>query len=947
MATRSNIASRLMHFLTVCSLLLATGAFATPSVAAGPADVSAPHGAVINSIFVNTPPQLNGSLAHGEWNYSTKLTLPHGFISVVNDSTRLYLLIDMTAQTINDSGDYFRVTFDTNRNGIIDPGTLNSPGVDMNYGYNSGTRNMRYQYYLSAGTWTGTYSSTYSAESIGYGCYVADGSLVFTSYFLRGYTCTRHRIWELGFDLAEIGASAGGTAKIGVRAASPASSFTDELPTGFAGDFSNLVTVNLAASSTYSIAPYAGAHVAFQANPIEVTQAVQHVDNSLPLVANKDTVARVYTITSGAIAGESAHTYLYGSVGSDDLPGSPLVVTQTAPTTINRLTLTNTANFKLPASWTAAATVTFSAKAVGHNGSGDKASTTSQALSFNTRDTLVVWIVPVNRGTTATPVVPPQSEIDSQMSYMRALYPLADITFVQKPWTVLGVVTGDPIPALNTYYNNVVLAYIITLILGGTPFTLPDQIYGFTPSGGGSSNPVWVGGAGHVAYGYRGTSREGTMAHEINHNLDRDPSGTWGHHIVHGGCGASGDDPSWPYADAATHEVGFDTRTPWNGSGSPYTVVPATFPDIMSYCQSVGLPTKWISDYRWNALYGNFVPPADAPQAFADPAGAPTLHYYVSGSITRDPVTQALSGTLNPALYQQGYDDMPAQTNNPNFAIYIYGSAQDMLLRVVPFTATFIPDPEEPVNTMYFNFSIPYVQAVTGGPEKITRIILNPYSLPADQSPQVIVPMAQIVVPATVPTLSITSPASAGITWSGSHSLTWAPSNSAAVDTFSVFFSKDNGASWTELATNLAGATSLEIDTATLPNTTAAKFRVTGTDGFNTFSAESPVITILNSSTKPSVHIVSPVGSPAMLYSGQVTLEGQGQDATDGALTDDQLFWLEGGSLLGSGASLPVTLGPGLHTLTLKGVNTQGAENTADVALWVQINPVFVPRIMR
>ncbi len=921
---------------------------ASPAVGVA-AQANSPDALTLNSVYVSTPPVLDGSLNFGEWNYGTNIPFHDGNISVVNDSTRLYVLVDVTGETTNDSSDYFWVTFDTNQNKAIDA------NKDINYGLPIGTRNMRYQYYLGPSTWTGVTANTYSARGIGFGCFWADGSFSLISFFPLRINCSQHRVWEFGFDLSEIGTFAGGTAKMGVRVSAIRGTVQDDIPANFTNDFTNLILINLA-KGPLTIAPFPKSHVGFNQNfnanpvvqPIEVTQATQHTDDSLPLVANKDTVARVSTISPGGA--ELAKTYLYGSVGGTDLPGSPMVVAQTAPTVYNRLSLTNTANFLLPKSWTGPATVDFSAKAVGLNGPADNAATGSISLPFNTRTSLTVWIVPINTGSVGSPVLPPQSEIDRQESYMRTIYPLSDITFVQKPWQVLGVVPGEPITPLNTYYNNVIFAWIITVLFTGvSPFNIPDEIYGFTPSGGGLSDPIWAGGGGHVGRGFQGTSMEGTMAHETNHNLDKSASGTWGRHVNPGGtgCGAAGPDPSWPYSDPNIHSIGFDTRLPWSTGGGRDTVIPGTFPDIMSYCQSGLLPTKWISDYRWNALFANFAAAGTLAASRLSPTAVSfPNHYYVTGSVSKDKTSGALSGTLDPILVQPGVDNLPPPSNFDNMVINFYGD-KGTIIGSVPFFADFTDDPEEPVNTVYFNFSIPQILG-PAGPAVITKVTLSNFIV-IGQAPTT--DLSTINVSQTPLSVGITAPTTPGATLSGSQDLKWSVNNTLSDDTFSILFSNDTGASWSTLASGLHGVDTYTVDTTTLPNTSSpnfARFRVVGTDGFNNSTATTVNLIISNTGTKPTVHITSPLGQTPVSPIQTVTLQGNGSDPTDGTLPDDHLYWYDGavkaGNELGNGPSIDVNLSYGLHTIYLDGVNTEGTHSTTSIQILIG-TPNYLPII--
>src|SRR5262249_4189380 len=150
-----------------------------------------------------------------EWASASRLPFGHGFISALNDGIRLYLLVDVLDDTVNDPpngtapSDYFWLTFDVNGNGQIDSRTdLTSTSVPRTY-------NMRYQYYTGPGSWTGLQSTTRSSLGPGFGCFFGDGTLSFLLNPLR-INCSRHRVWEFGIDLREIGAQAGGTVHMGL-----------------------------------------------------------------------------------------------------------------------------------------------------------------------------------------------------------------------------------------------------------------------------------------------------------------------------------------------------------------------------------------------------------------------------------------------------------------------------------------------------------------------------------------------------------------------------------------------------------------------------------------------------------------------------------------------------------------------------------------------------------
>jgi hypothetical protein len=875
-----------------------------------------PDSLTVTSSFTSTPPTLDGVISSGEWDMSNKLPFDNGFLSFRNDGIRLYVLIDVLYDLHADdlgSGDYFYLTFDTNQNGVIDP------NVDMNYGVTVNEHNLRYQYYLGANIWTGLQPSTRSARARGFGCFAADGSFSLASFKPIKLNCTKHRVWELAIDLDEIQAVAGETLKMGVKVASATPAYINELPENFTEDFSDLISVVTA--PVVFLAPDPDYTITLDTDAIEITQAIQDRDNTLALVEDKTTVARVYVDVNNAAIGQGVTAFLYGSRNGVDLPGSPLMKFYNAPTSINRTELNHTANFALPVSWDEG-TVTFSSRARSLH--EQEVSSTPFNLTFSEREVPVYWYVPINTGTNNTPNLISNTEMDSQRSYLEAIYPVPSVTWVQKPWTVIGPTTiGNTIADLNDYYNSVALAWLLTVIFTGKePFALPDQIYGFVPSGGGLSDPTWIGANGRVGYGFRGTSREGTLAHEINHNLDRSSDGTWGRHIPFG-CGASGTDPSWPYANDDIQEVGFDTRLPWVDNAAQTNVIPGTTPDIMSYCQSGILPTKWISPYRWTNLFNNFAPSGVSALSAAAVA---TNVYYLSGAIQEDG-----TGSLNPAFIQLGEPSIPE--NEGNAEIQLLGPKGELVGNLI-FNIDFLDDPEEPFSTSFFNLRIPVPETA------VSRIVLVYKDQVVDE----------ILVSSNAPTITVNSPSVNGQSLSevgalaaGSLvTLSWTASD---LDndplSFTILYSPDNGANWYPVASNITGS-SYDIDTSVLPGGDGGIFRVIVTDGANTSEDDN------------DTPVVLPDNSPVVLISGAhqvpngtvVSLSGDAYDAEDGDLPEEQYAWSEGDTALGYGKTLDVLLDLGIHSITL--TVSDSNENTTSVNYMVIVgNTLYLPTTTR
>ena len=848
------------------------------------------------SSFTRKPPTIDGQVGWGEWQGAQQFQFQHGVISFLNDNARLYLLIDVLGQTDFDPNDYIYVTVDVDGDGKI------TPRRDLNFTLNPSTREIRSQLYLGPGEWTGLLPETSSGKGETFDAFLADNSL--RADLPKAIIASRHRVWEVALDLGEIGSRAGGKVRLGIRVASPKMQYTEDLPKGFTRDFSSLIQVDLSRFLPLFLGD-PNAVISLQAGPLEITQAVQNRQNTLPLVQDKTTVVRTYFNVSGTSAAQPVWVYLYGKRGGVDLPGSPLTKYVDLPITVDRTRLSDTPWFQLPASWVSG-TVDFRVRFRTTLGAQDTSAATT--VTFTPKSIPTFWVVPINTGSTASPTLVSDAEITSQQNFLRAMYPLPEVNFVRKSWTAVGATTVDnTITKLRDYYNQAAFAWILGVIFGGgPPFDLPTQIYGATPSGGGISDPVWCGGYGNVARGYRGTSLEGTMAHEINHNLDRDTSGTWGHHTPFG-CGASGADPAWPYANANVQEVGFDTRAPIDADN----VVPSTFPDIMSYCQSGASPTKWITPYRWNNLFTRF---PTVSSASAAPAPAPLLAqfptvYYISGNLFPNG-----TGQLRPVFVQLGMPTDPIAKGE--YAIDLL-DAFGRSIQSIPFMASFVDVEGEKVDRFYFDYQIPAVKGTAQIALRHGRQVLS-----------------TIKVSANVPVVKVKSP-NGGEVWRGVETIEWAAEDADGdALTFNVLYTADDGASWIPVAAALKKP-SLQVDSATLPGGAKARIRVVVTDGFNTSEDDSDAtFTVANKPPQP--RIIQPQPDTFLAAGDTICFQAEAVDLEDGALPDSAFFWLDGQTLFGIGPKVLASLPEGDHQITLVTVDSQGLVTQAGLPVAVR-----------
>lgn len=901
-----------------------------------PTATSTPTRTSVSSVFVETPPTIDGYVGYGEWLMSERLELgrgfitmaddrfelEHGFITVANDAVRLYILIDLLEDTWDDPGaeDSFLLAFDVDRDGEI------TPEVDLLYALDPGTGNMRYSFFLGPGAWTFLQPATRSSKARGFGCFIADGSEI----IVPERRCTRHRVWELGIDLAEIGLSLqhGGIARMGLRVASANPSFTEDIPSSFTLDFTNLIEVTVASPPAFHVYD-PGASIRLWANAPETTQAIQIPGNWLPMVQDKTTVARVYVeVDEGAPS--AVQVLLYGSREGVDLPGSPLSQLHTAPRIIDLERLDDVANFLLPTTWDEG-TIELRAEIRKVFPPFELAGSQSRSVVFTPRETPLYWIVPINIGTSSSPVLPRPGGIFAEQRYLETVFPVPNVDWVMRPWLLVDITTNPDniINQLNALYNRLELAWSVGLAESGEPpFDLPDQIIGSVRGwGSGNSNPTWIGGRGVVSRAEEGSHYlvDSTLVHEVTHNLDRSTDGTWGRHVSVGGCiSAPGPDPEWPYDTGYIQEVGFDTGQPWVETSSRTTVVPSDVGDYMGNCgRSPAVePVAWISPYRWDRLFSSFAPSSPLGMANA-PLGELQQQvqtaYYISGRVNANG-----TGRLDPVLVQPG---IPTEVISPgNYAIEVQDASGTPLL-TVPFFASFVDVEGNPVETVQFGFQLP-AQSGTA------KILLK-------REDQV---LDMLEVSENAPAVTVLQP-NGGEQWSGLQSIEWSASDLDGDSLwFTILYTPDDGRYWLPVAGDVQGD-SYEVDTSILPGGKGARIRVIATDRFNTAEDDSDgTFTVV--AKPPETTILLP-GDGARFSSGErIHFRGDASDAEDQSIPDESFIWFFDSTVFGTGRRVEAILPYGVHQVTLTVFDSDGKVASDHVTIFVG-SRIYLPVLLK
>lgn len=332
---------------------------------------------------------------------------------------------------------------------------------------------------------------------------------------------------------------------------------------------------------------------------LEITQAIQRADNSVPLVANRNTVVRVFA--EAPVGGPINNVVVRLTAVRN---GSTIGQMNSAPTTIpvdaTRDSFNSTVNFQLPAGWLSG-NVNLTATIDPDNTipeADENNNSISRTMNFNTVPDLQVRIVPINythTGPTAPGFYPAQS-VDYISDWLMRAYPIGNVQITMRsPYNFTGNLQD-----INSWANDSQTGLLNKMrelkVFDGYSLDTPVVYYAFVPISNGSTRWFfngyagigWIGGRESVGLNLMGfwpADETGKLAaHEIGHNMGR----------RHAPCGVSGQtDPDYPYAGASIGEYGLDISEGvfW----SPTTAV-----DFMSYCNPA-----WISDYTYIGIYND------------------------------------------------------------------------------------------------------------------------------------------------------------------------------------------------------------------------------------------------------------------------------------------------------------------------------------------------------
>jgi hypothetical protein len=645
---------------------------------------------------------------------------------------------------------------------------------------------------------------------------------------------------------------------------------------------------------------------------LEVTQAIQDLNNSVDLVANKRTYVRVHVHSPVNTA--NVFATLSGKRGFVNLnpvlnPGNPgsAITVRTSP---DRGQLNDSFWFALPSSWTAAGNLTLTARLDPNNAKNDLVQANnvkSVTVNFKSTPPLRLRLVDVQYTAGGHTYLAASSHLNALESWLRRAYPISDLQVTRQTFTYP---TGG-LPNVDTLHGYLALAKLLRIIFSGEDGRV--VYYGMVDDGGGFMRGKTAGipstisagptGTGDWGWDFDGSYGDWYGGHEIGHSRGR-------YHAEF--CGAGGGVP-YPYANGRISPdltgnnaiYGFDITT--------HAIYPPSWKDVMTYCSN-----EWVSDFTYEGIRSYLV---GVGLQTSQPAMVTASQFLaIGGMADLESNTASLDN-----VYLVSQDTTAPLPEAGDWTIALVG-ASDNDLATYPFAPKELTDAEgSPGRPAVIAEVVPW----TAGAIKV-EIRLNGVVL-ASRSASAHPPAVDLTAPAG-------GPIAAGpfqVTWSGSD-----PDGDPL--SYSLLYSNDGGVGWETLATNLTGS-SLQLNTSQLPGGSAL-LRVVASYGFLTAQDTSAALTVPLHA--PSAQMLNPAEGQVFYPTQQVSLQGTAYDLEDGTLGDSAFAWsssLDG--FLGSGANLntaELSTGTQVITMTVTDSDLMSVAVTRTITIAAEDAPLAV-----
>ena len=657
----------------------------------------------------------------------------------------------------------------------------------------------------------------------------------------------------------------------------------------------------------------------YRVEAIEITQAIQDLNNSVVLVKDKPTWARVH-LRSNVAANHWITARLYRIVNGQRadviFPSNGWIVPKVNP---NRGLLNDSFYFALPAAWVAQPNVTVEAEinpadtvagGIGiHNPRestyADNVLRTSVNLQATPPMHLNVYLVRYRSGFNLYQAGVGQA--NDLYDWLRRAYPVHNIDF-KVFW--LDMTRLGRLPTCSEVNSQLFRVRFWRQQFGQD--ARQTRYYGMVSDGAGfmrgcaPSAPSWV------ASGPTGSRTPWW-------DIDNASYGDWygGHELGHAYgrlhamfCGAQAGAP-YPYPNGIIGGARGNTQRfyGWDIFLRGWVIYQPWWTDVMTYCDA-----EWISDFTYTGVRNQI-------------AGEGFFGMQAVAQSQQSQQSQQTNTAINEFLFVQG--GVAADGNSANLEpLYRFTSTASL---DAPLPGSYRIRSSDVAGEVLAEVAFTPLQD-TDGDANEPMLINETIAFVAGTRKIEIVKGAQVLatrlVSANAPQVSVLEPHANDII-GDNLTVSWEASDADGDETVAtILFSKDGGASYTPLRTNIT-ATTMLLDSAELAGTTQGKIRVIVSDGANTSQADTDGV-FTTDNRAPVVQILAPNEAATYAISQTVLLAGYATDAEDGTLPDSAYVWASDvQGALGSGPSLSTeSLAPGLHLISLTVTDANGASTT-------------------